>query len=90
MPLSLDSYDKQLTRREHGVFILAPVFGCNPKGFMLKAFSKEDEGNRVAEEKIRVDAYSGYRGEETPREFIFHGKKVEVVEVLSAWIEEGL
>jgi len=47
------------------------------------------KGNRVAEEKIRVDAYSGYRGEETPREFILHGKKVEVLEVLSAWVEEG-
>ena len=43
----------------------------------------------MAEEKIRVDAYSGYRGEETPREFILHGKKVEVLEVLSAWVEEG-
>jgi hypothetical protein len=43
----------------------------------------------VAEEKIRVDAYSGYRGEETPREFILCGNKVEVVKILSAWIEEG-
>ncbi len=43
----------------------------------------------ATEQKIRVDAYSGYRGEETPREFILHGKKVEVVEILSAWIEEG-
>ena len=43
----------------------------------------------MAEEKIRVTAYSGYRGEETPREFILHGKKVEAVEVLSGWIEEG-
>ena len=42
----------------------------------------------MAEYKISVTAYSGYRGEETPREFIFHGKKVEVVEILSAWIEE--
>ena len=43
----------------------------------------------MSEEKIEVSAYSGYRGEETPkREFIFHGKKVEIVELLSAWIEE--
>lgn len=42
----------------------------------------------MAAEKIEVTAYSGYRGEEAPREFIFHGKKVEVVEILSAWIEE--
>jgi len=42
----------------------------------------------VVEERINVTAYSGYRGEETPRKFIFHGKKVEVVDILSAWIEE--
>ena len=42
----------------------------------------------MAEYKISVTAHSGYRGEETPREFIFHGKKLEVVEILSAWIEE--
>jgi hypothetical protein len=43
----------------------------------------------VAEEQIKVTAYSGYRGEETPREIILHGSKVEVVEILNAWIEEG-
>ncbi len=40
-------------------------------------------------ERITVTAYSGYRGEETPREFILHGKRVKVVEILRAWIEEG-
>jgi hypothetical protein len=43
----------------------------------------------VTEEKIKVTAYSGYRGEETPREFILHGRNVEGIEVLSRWIEEG-
>ena len=47
------------------------------------------EGNGVAEEKIKVDAYSSYRGEETPREFILHGNKVGGVEIVSAWIEQG-
>jgi hypothetical protein len=42
----------------------------------------------MSEERIEVNAYSGYRGEETPREFIFHGIKVEIVEILSALIEE--
>lgn len=42
----------------------------------------------MVEEKIRVAAYSGYRGEETPREFILRGRKVEGIEVLSRWIEE--
>jgi len=45
--------------------------------------------NRATEEKVTVVAYSGYRGEETPREFILHGKKMEVVEIVSAWIEQG-
>jgi len=42
----------------------------------------------VVGERINVTAYSGYRGEEIPRDFVFHGKKVEVLEILSAWIEE--
>ena len=46
-------------------------------------------GNRATEEKITVDAYSGYRGQEIPRRFNLHGSKVEVVEVLSGWIEGG-
>ena len=41
----------------------------------------------MAEEQIKVTAYSGYRGEETPRELILHGNKVEVAEILNAWIE---
>jgi len=45
-------------------------------------------GNRATEGKVTVLVYSGYRGEETPREFILHGKKVEVVEIVSAWIEQ--
>ena len=49
----------------------------------------EDERKEVAEEQIMVTAYSGYRGEETPKEFIFHREKVKVVEILSAWIEQG-
>lgn len=41
-------------------------------------------------ERIEVIAYSGYRGEETPRLFIFRGEEIEVVEILSMWLEEGL
>ena len=47
-------------------------------------------GNRATEEKVTVVAYSGYRGEETPREFILHGNKVKVVEIVNAWIEQGV
>ncbi len=42
----------------------------------------------MTEEKVEVVAYSGYRGEETPREFVLHGRKVEGIQVLSRWTEE--
>jgi len=40
------------------------------------------------EEKIEVIAYSGYRGEETPRTILLHGKRIEVTEILKQWDEE--
>jgi len=43
---------------------------------------------RGPEEKIEVIAYSGYRGEETPRTILFHGERIEVMEILKQWIEE--
>ncbi len=43
----------------------------------------------MTEERIEVVAYSGYRGEETPRELVLHGRKKDGIEVLSRWIEEG-
>jgi hypothetical protein len=54
-----------------------------------------DEGEGVLypgvfNQRIEVIAYSGYRGEETPRIMILHGKKIEVAGILSMWIEEGL
>lgn len=41
-----------------------------------------------SEEKIEVIAYSGYRGEETPRTIFFLGKRIEVIEILRQWMEE--
>jgi len=38
--------------------------------------------------KLEVITYSGYRGEEVPRGFLLHEKRVEVMEVLNMWIEE--
>lgn len=35
-----------------------------------------------------VDAYSGYKGEETPRSFILDGVSLRVVEVLDRWSTE--
>ncbi|GAB4390276.1 MAG: hypothetical protein Kow0025_21200 [Thermodesulfovibrionales bacterium] len=37
---------------------------------------------------IEVTAYSGYRGEETPRAFVLEGRRVEVSEVIDARVEE--
>ncbi|WP_028584798.1 hypothetical protein [Desulfogranum mediterraneum] len=35
---------------------------------------------------IRVECYSGYRGEETPRRLVFTHQQVEVVEILDRWL----
>jgi hypothetical protein len=43
----------------------------------------------MSEERIEVIAYSGHRGEETPRVIVLRQKKIEVVEILSRWIEEN-
>ncbi|MGQ9646690.1 MAG: hypothetical protein ACUVWO_09150 [Thermodesulfobacteriota bacterium] len=44
----------------------------------------------MSEETIQVMAYSGYRGEETPKDFILSGRRIEVVGVQKRWIEEGI
>lgn len=44
----------------------------------------------MSEEKIRVMAYSGYRGEETPRAFMLDDRRTEVVEIQERWTEEGM
>jgi hypothetical protein len=41
-----------------------------------------------SEERIEVIAYSGYRGEETPRTILLNWKRIEVVEILRQWVEE--
>ncbi len=38
--------------------------------------------------RIEVVAYSGYRGEETPRTILLGSRKIEVVEILRQWVEE--
>jgi len=48
-----------------------------------------DTFSRQIEEKVEVIAYSGYRGEETPRTIILRDKKIEVFKILNRWIEEG-
>ena len=39
-------------------------------------------------ERVEVIAYSGYRGEETPRAVFFRGKRMEVIDILKRWVEE--
>ena len=41
----------------------------------------------MAKQRVRVDCYAGYRGEETPRRFELGEKKLEVVKVISRWVE---
>ncbi len=36
--------------------------------------------------KIRVECYSGYRGEETPRAVFMGSRKIEVVDILDQWL----
>ena len=35
---------------------------------------------------VRVECYSGHRGEETPRRLSFDGRSVELVELLDCWL----
>ncbi len=44
----------------------------------------------MSSEKIVVTAYSGYRGEEIPRSFIFGSEKIEILEITGRWVEEDL
>ncbi len=41
-------------------------------------------------QKIEVIAYSGYRGEESPRAFYLEGRWINVVKILGQWIEEAV
>ena len=36
--------------------------------------------------EIDVECYAGHRGEQTPRRIRFDGRRVEVAEVLDAWL----
>lgn len=43
----------------------------------------------MKEEPVRVIAYAGGRGEESPRAFFPGEERVEVAEILESWIGEG-
>lgn len=42
----------------------------------------------MAEERINVTAYAGYRDEEAPRAMVLHGARIEVTRFLDRWTEE--
>ncbi|MGB9628579.1 MAG: hypothetical protein ACPL6D_07950 [Thermodesulfobacteriota bacterium] len=44
----------------------------------------------MSAQRIQVFCYSGYRGEEKPREIILKGERIEVIEIQTSWIEEGV
>jgi hypothetical protein len=43
----------------------------------------------MADKRIEVISYSGYREEETPRSILMHDEKIEVIAILGRWIEES-
>ncbi len=42
----------------------------------------------TAYEMVEVQAYAGYKGEESPRAFRLAGNRVEVMKIMTQWIEE--
>ncbi len=49
---------------------------------------RDRSGALMPEEPTEVIAYAGYRGEESPRSFVLHGRRIAVTEVLARWTEE--
>ncbi len=40
-------------------------------------------------ERIEVQTYAGYRGEESPRAFLLMDKEIKVLKVMEQWTEES-
>lgn len=43
----------------------------------------------MADQRVDIGSYSGYKGEESPRVFFAHGEKITVMNILDMWIEEN-
>jgi len=39
---------------------------------------------------IQVEAYSGYKANERPVAFIFHGRRMEISDILDRWYDGGI
>lgn len=57
---------------------------------ILKEFGTEGSSLKMPNPRIEVFCYSGYRGEEKPRAFILEGKRIEIIEILTSWVEEAV
>lgn len=47
-------------------------------------------GDNVNYEKVQVESYSGYKGNERPAAFVYQGCRLEIVEIIDRWYEGGL
>lgn len=45
---------------------------------------------RPLDQPISVTCYSGYKGEEAPRSFIYENKSREICEIMERWCEKPL
>ena len=52
--------------------------------------AESDRASLRTKTTIRVECYAGYRGEEKPRRFFLDERRVEVAEVVEAWLEPGV
>jgi len=79
MSINADKHPKELRRHLKN--------RCRQAGWVAKGVLPETilEGGKPME--IRVDCYSGYRGEETPRRFRLDDREVEIREVLDRWLD---
>jgi hypothetical protein len=41
-------------------------------------------------EDVEVESYSGYKGEESPRAFVYLSRRYEILEILDRWYEGGV
>jgi hypothetical protein len=41
-------------------------------------------------EPITVECYAGYKANETPRAFIYQGRRYDILEVVDRWCEGGI
>jgi hypothetical protein len=55
---------------------------------MVLAMEKRPKA-RTMSNNVQVDAYAGYKGEETPRAFIHEGIRCEVRSLLERWYTES-